>query len=131
MLNETASSTEDRPALRSTVRPAPGLDDTRHSELRDMVATVFLIENETFEPDQEVLARDNVLLMNRESVFVASFDGRLLVDSEEAYALLDTLMKPLNYLPIFRANEERQFIHVVSGRANVTPRAWWINAVLF
>ena len=35
MLNETASSIEDRPALRSSVRYTQ--EDAQHSELREMV----------------------------------------------------------------------------------------------
>ena len=63
MLNETASSTEDRPALRSTVRSTP--DDAQHNEIREMVMTVLSIERETFEDDK--MPKDNLLLIGQDS----------------------------------------------------------------
>src|SRR3954463_13589253 len=101
MLNETASSIEDRPALRSTVRYTP--EDAQHSELREMVMTVLSVDRESFE-DENKLPKENLLLIGQDARFVASCEGRLLLDSETAYEKLDNLLAPSNQLALFREN---------------------------
>lgn len=127
MLNETASSIEDRPAQRSTVRYTE--DDTRHGELRDMVQNVLDIERESFDDDK--LPRESLLLVGGDSRLIATFEGSLLKDSETAYDELDRLLTPGNYLPLFREANGKHVVHVVAGRADPKPRHWWLNAVLF
>src|SRR5688572_19022298 len=131
MLNETASSIHDRPAVRSSVRLVQGTDDVRHSEVRAMVTTVFNITDETFDPRPELLGQDGLLLMTPDSRFVATFEGHLMIDSEAAYDQLDAVMKPANMLPVFRLVNERQVIHVFEGRVQPKKGALWINAVMF
>jgi hypothetical protein len=123
MINETASSTDDRPSARSSVRDASHGDDARSNELRVMVSTVLIVEKEDFDPELQALMSDGVLLLNPNSRPVATFSGRLMLDSEEAYDRLDTLAKALDYVPVFRENDERQVIHILSGRAKPTRRS--------
>lgn len=131
MLNETASSTHDRPALRSSVRPMPGEDDIRYGEIRAQVAKVLQITNELFSPPPDALVQDGLLLIEPNSRLLASFEGHLLLDSEAAYDQLDAELKPQNLLPVFRLVDGRHVIHIIEGRVNPKPRATWVNAVLF
>lgn len=128
MLNETASSIEDRPALRPAARYAP--EDTQRSELRDMVMSVLAIERETFE-DENKLPQESQLLVGQDNRLVATFEGRLLLDSEAAYDRLDALLEPSNQLPLFREIKGKHVVYVVAGRVRPRPRPWWPNALLF
>jgi Zn-dependent protease len=128
MLNETASSIGDRPALRSSVRYSQ--DDGQRSELREMVMSVLSIERETFE-DETKLPRENLMLIGQESRLVATFEGKLLLDSETAYDRLDLSLQPGDYLPLFRERDGKHVVHIVAGRTRPKPRHWWLNAVLF
>ncbi len=129
MLNETASSVEDRPAQRSAIRPSE--DSTQRDEIRAHVMSVFAIERELFEGDKSAgSANENLLLVGHDSRLVATFEGHLLIDSEAAYDQLDMLLAADNLLPLFREANGKQVIHVVSGRVHPQPRHWWLNAVL-
>ena len=128
MLNETASSIEDRPSARSSVRYSQ--DDAQHSELREMILTVLSIENESFEDDNRI-SRESLMLAGRDSRLVATFEGRLITESEAAYDQLDQLLKPNDQLALFRERNGKHLIFVLAGRANPKPRAWWLNLVLF
>lgn len=128
MLNETASSIEDRPALRSSVRYTP--EDEQRGELRNMVMSILSIERETFEDDSK-LARENLLVIGTESRLVATFEGKLLLESEAAYDKLDHLLEPGNFLPLFRERDGKHVVHVLAGRVHPKPRPWWPNALLF
>lgn len=128
MLNETASSIEDRPALRSAARYSA--QDAQRGELRDMVMSVLSIERETFEDDNK-LPRENLALISQDNRLVATFEGNLLLDSETAYDQLDGLLEPSNQLPLFRLEKGKHVIYVVAGRARPKPRPWWPNVVLF
>jgi Zn-dependent protease len=127
MLNETASSIEDRPAARSSVRYAP--EDAQHSELREMVMSVFSIERESFE-DENKLNRESLMLAGRDSRLIAAFEGKLLIASEVAYDQLDRLLAPHDQLALFRESEGKQVIYILSGRAAPAQRPWWPNALL-
>jgi membrane-associated protease RseP (regulator of RpoE activity) len=120
MLNETASSVEDRPLLRSSVRYSP--NDAQHSELREMVMQVLSIEREIFEDDNKQ-PKDGLNLMGQ--------DGRLLLDSETAYEQLDRLLQPSDQLALFREADGKHIVHIVQGRVHPSPRPWWPNLLLF
>jgi hypothetical protein len=130
MLNETASSTEDRPAQRSSVRYAPESDSARHPELRQMVMSVLRIERELMVMDEQA-ASENLLLLGPNSHLIASYEGQLLLPSEEAYEKLDALLAPINQLALFREAEGKHIVHVVEGRVRPGARPWWPNALLF
>ena len=114
MLDEM-SSLEDRPSVLAEPVALPRWRDTTTIRLREAVAEVFQIEDELYDPERGL---------------VASFTGRLLLDSEAAYAKLDASLAPLNLLPLFRERDGRQVVAVAGGRVSVRPRAWWPNAVL-
>jgi membrane-associated protease RseP (regulator of RpoE activity) len=128
MLNETASSIEDRPALRSAARYTA--QDAQRSELREMVMSVLSIERETFE-DENKLPKENLALIGQDNRLVATFEGRLLLDSETAYDQLDSLLEPSDQLPLFREVKGKHVVYVVAGRVRPRPRPWWPNALLF
>jgi membrane-associated protease RseP (regulator of RpoE activity) len=130
MLNETASSTEDRPVLRPSVRYEPNVDDARFDEVRRAVATVLLIERE-MPTEIEQLARDGAVLMNPQSRPLVTYEGRLLGDSEAAYDQLDGLLKESDHFALFRERDGKHIVHVLSGRVNPKPRRLWVNVVLF
>jgi membrane-associated protease RseP (regulator of RpoE activity) len=131
MLNETASSTEDRPALRSSVRVPPPQENARHTELRNIVATVLVIQDENSEPVLQTLLDDNVIVTSNDIEIISTFEGQLISDSEVAYEQLDAALKPMQMFPVFRQRDDRHIIHVVGGRATPQPRNPWINLILF
>jgi membrane-associated protease RseP (regulator of RpoE activity) len=131
MLNESASSLNDRPVLRSPMLYTPDNDDGRRNQIRALVEMVLLIDRETFEDSDHLLADDAALLQAQGSRLIATFEGRLLTDSETAYETLDNLFLPDNLLPVFREVKGKHVVHVLLGRINPQPRPWWPNLVLF
>lgn len=130
MLNEPTSSLNNRPAARGVSLPAVEPEDSLTLELRAMVETVFMIDRETYPTLEEMPTEDAVIALSSRGRFVASYEGHLIGDSEAAYAQLDDLLRPTNHLALFRESEGRQYIHIVSGRADPKPRAWWPNLLL-
>ncbi|MBI1279680.1 MAG: site-2 protease family protein [Anaerolineaceae bacterium] len=140
MLNEIASSREDRPVLRVVQAPISKAE-LLQNELRQQVATVMDIQNETFvEPSQGEEAQPVETGLGLKSHLVATFEGRLLIESEAAYDQLDAQLIPLNHMPVFRLTETApnevnagipHTIHIITGRVNPQPRPWWPNALLF
>ncbi len=86
-------------------------------KLRAAVNEIFLIETEQTPPATS----------NLSAVYV----GRLLIDSETAYAQLDALFATLNHVPTFTTNAEKHVITAVKGRITVQPRSPWPNLILF
>jgi membrane-associated protease RseP (regulator of RpoE activity) len=130
MLNETASSTEDRPAQRSSVRFLPEEESAQHGELRQIVVSVLNIERELTMDERQAM-RENLLLLGPNSRLVATFEGRLLLPSDEAYEKLDAQLATMNYLPLFREANGKHIVHIVAGRITPGERPWWPNALLF
>jgi membrane-associated protease RseP (regulator of RpoE activity) len=150
MLNETASSVEDRPLPRSSV-PRLSPHDEAQDELRQMVMTVFAIDRE-IAPRQGIPPSDDPLrslltprgdgkassgsyerLMGAalaDARVLGIYEGRLLLDSEEAYSKLDGLLTTHDALPLFRQVDDKQIIIVISGRVQVKPNRVWVNALL-
>lgn len=140
MLNEIASSREDRPVVRVVQAPISKAE-LLQNELRQQVATVMDIQNESFvEPSPGEEPQPVETGLGLKSHLVATFEGRLLGESEAAYNQLDEQLIPLNHMPVFRPTEvaPNQFsaesphtIHIITGRVNPQPRPWWPNALLF
>lgn len=128
MLNETASSRDHRPPARVYAPPASLEDENPNDRVREMVGTVLAIERET-SGDNSITPRD-LLLLNPEGHLVASYEGRLLLDSEAAYEQLDRLLEPLDMLPVFRLRHGKPVVYVLAGRVRPQPRSWWPNAAL-
>lgn len=129
MLYETASSTEDRPALRTSIR-MQNEDQARINEIRSMVSSVLMIEREIFPRiDQE--QNFDQLMIGAESALAISFEGRLILPSEQAYAALDEQLAHIDHLALFREAGGKHLIHVIRGRPTPQTRPWWPNALLF
>lgn len=136
MLNEPASSLDNLPVRPSSVAE-PTREDAHFQSIRDKVATVFAIDREINhkhgQPD-DMLARtvgSQLLMLNAESRLIASFQGKLLLESEQAYDQLDTLFEPVNHTPVFRLEDGKQVVHVLEGRVRPRPSQWWPNLLLF
>ncbi len=131
MINETASSADDRPAL----RPAPDYEPVDESglrvELRQIVMQVMQIEREPTDDPGARIQRDGLLLMRQDASLTATFEGTLLIDSEAAFAQVDEAFARLDHVPYFRLVGGRHVIHAVYGRVSPRPRSWYLNAVLF
>ncbi|MBL8166458.1 MAG: site-2 protease family protein, partial [Anaerolineae bacterium] len=141
MLHEPASTREDRLIIRA---PQPPISQAEllHNEIRQKVATVLAIEQESFvEPrqgDEDAPAAPGLTL---ESHLVGTFEGQLLLESEAAYEKLDAELASINHIAVFRMTQgeagtpppaERQHtLHILTGRINPPPRPWWPNALLF
>lgn len=140
MLNEIASTREDRPIVRVVQVPISKAE-LLQNELRQQVATVMDIQHENFvEPSPHEEPQPVETGLGLKSHLVASFEGRLLGDSEAAYNQLDERLIQLNHMPVFRptvsANKEDisarpHTIHVITGRVDPRPRSWWPNLILF
>ncbi|MDZ4766095.1 MAG: site-2 protease family protein [Chloroflexota bacterium] len=135
MLNETASSVEDRPYSRPTPRhPPPGGVPPRLSdELRQMVMSVLTIDHESaLGDDAEAAQRARRLgIPTGEPRVLGIFEGHLTLDSEAAYAKIDNLLATINALPLFREIDDKQVVIVLQGRVQVQPRSPWLNIALF
>lgn len=160
MLNEPASSIDDRPLPRDAQRIDLPNGDTgqeggaRRIELRSLVGSVLLIEREHFprpqsltdspfgppnrsdRPDDPLAQMGEALMaLSGESRYIGSFEGHLMHDSAEAYELLDRQLLPLDYLALFRERKlpdgtVKHVIHIISGRPQPRPRPWLVNAIL-
>lgn len=129
MLNEPASSRDERPFVRSVV-PEETFEDGLATSMRAMVADVLAIEEETFQhqgEDEDV----PVAMRAMGSQVTARFTGRLLLDSEKAYERLDGQFTTIDHIPLFREENGRHVIIALQGRINPMPRAWWPNLLLF
>ncbi len=131
MINETASSPHDRPTLRAApnVEVYPQIET--HEELRVLVMSVMAIEREPSESPEALMARDSLVMFNPESRLVASFEGRLMTESEAAYEQLDAALQPLNHTPFFRLVNGKHVVHIMSGRVRRQPIRWTWNLILF
>lgn len=128
MLNETASSRDHRPAARTFTPPTVPDNENPHDRVREMVGTVLTIERET-SGDNSMTPRD-MFLLNPDGYLIASYEGRLLLESEAAYDQLDKLLEPQDMLPIFRLRNGKPLVYVLAGRVRPQPRPWWPNALL-
>jgi Zn-dependent protease len=131
MLNETASSVEDRPSARPIVRY--GLPEDGNEEVRQMLMTVMSIEREisSLKDPRLVRAIGATSAPREQTPIRAAYEGRLLIDSEAAYDKLDHLLKTLDALPLFREVDGKHVVIVMNGRIKPGKRGWWLNAVLF
>jgi len=131
MLNETASSTDDRPALRSSVRHISNENNAVRDELRQIVMSILMIEREIVPAEDKMPAPDSQMPPDLNGGLLASFEGRLLFDSEQAYDRLDKVLQPMNYLPIFREANGKHVVHILAGRVRPGERSWTTNLILF
>lgn len=130
MLNEPALSFDDRPARRTPPLVAGPAPDPLN-DLRPIVDTALTIEREFAGDDPNLPSiREDMLLLS-DSIPAGVFEGKLKQSSEEAFTQLDTLLAPLNMLPMLRHRNGKDVIIVVKGRPVTRPRPTWPNWVLF
>ncbi|MBN1964088.1 MAG: site-2 protease family protein [Anaerolineae bacterium] len=118
MLDEMSPHDDQLPLADTAGTPAAAdqLDESRAAAIRAAVSEVFQIDQAKLNPDGEV---------------AAVFTGRLLLESEAAFARLDERLAPLGLTPVFRERGDQQTIQLLNVRFEPRPRAWWPNAVLF
>lgn len=136
MINEPASAGDDRPLSRVRVvnMPAAPPPDPAREAMRAHVAAVMTIEKETFGvSDTPIIGSETLLMLGGNARLKATFEGRLLQDSETAYAALDDALTPMNLLALFRmtADGTRHVIQIVEGRPRPAERPVWVNIALF
>src|SRR5258708_37732072 len=101
MLNELGE-TQDNAVLAPTLaRP----NDLR-AQLRASVEEVFFVESENDDLPEPV---------------TASYTGQLILESAAAYDKLDALFTPMNHVPIFLIENNRQVVRAVRGRIQPKP----------
>ncbi|NLF78394.1 MAG: site-2 protease family protein [Chloroflexi bacterium] len=115
LLNGKRTSTPKKPA--SAVPPKPSLPpDGNALVLQTAVAEVMQIDQVDPNPPAPASAR---------------YVGRLLLDSEAAFARLDAQFAQLDYQAILTTDEDgRHVVLAIHGRIRPGPRPWWPNAVL-
>lgn len=128
MLNETASSRDDRPFLRPHLPEEP-LEDGLANAIRVMVAEVLDIERDLFDEHEQSGVLAPVRAMGDQ--VTARFIGRLRMDSEAAYDRLDRQFATIDHTPLFREQDGKHVVIALEGRINPAPRAWWPNLLLF
>ncbi len=138
MLNERASALSDVPSP-SSDDLSPKQDQLRN--IRGLVEAVMQIDSvelpepanrpELQTPQDSDAHQGRKPPETRELTHLMSFRGRLTLESEAAYELLDAQFLPLELLPIFRTDQEKHVVDVYQGRLHVKPRPWWPNLVLF
>jgi membrane-associated protease RseP (regulator of RpoE activity) len=141
MLNEPASTHDDRPALQAPAPSVAAEADQRIDSIREMVGAVLAIDSELVDDSDGGMIKDQSLLLMPGSRLLISFEGQLLIDSETAYEQLDKGMKAHNLIPIFReklaqpsapfgSGGAMHIVHVLEGRVQPAPRSATINLVL-
>ncbi len=86
-------------------------------ELTEQIKSIFFISD--------------ITVGTPESKFIVRYRGKLSKDSLEAYRWLNDKVKPLKLTPLFREEEGRQMIILVSSRPDPKPSNPWINLLLF
>ncbi len=104
MLNETDRLNEPRnePPPSTHSKPLTLAETGLRAQLRNAVSDVFLIDSETTLPADPRVS--------------AIYSGRLLIDSEAAYAQLDDQLKPLDHFATFAKVGAQQVVSVFKGR---------------
>ncbi|MDX2139278.1 MAG: site-2 protease family protein [Chloroflexota bacterium] len=131
MINENASFAEDRAAIRLPQIFEPNSKTSLTDDLRQSVERVMMIEREPQDDPDVIARRDNLLMLTPDTRLTASFEGRLLKDSQEAYHELDEAFKAYNHTPYFRMVEDKHVIHAMRGRVQPRKRGWVVPLVLF
>jgi membrane-associated protease RseP (regulator of RpoE activity) len=132
MLNEHAAAGQDFPVKRPIVDPKPYTPDP-FSDLRNEVAAIMEIADE-YSPREDI--PDDAVMMVPHDRHLRVFEGRILGDSETAYAQLDKVLAPHDQLALFRNCTDSpqgspHEIHIVTGRVSPVEGRPWLNLVLF
>ena len=104
--------------------------EQRISALHELVADVMQIESSDV-PDRPDAITRGAAIVSPEQHFIVVFRGRLTLNSEAAYDLLDTALQADDLLPIFREENGQHLIYIIEGRVRPKPRSWIPNLILF
>lgn len=105
--------------------------------LRSTVMQVMQIQDTTYGGNAPARPIPLVLaLLNGDQTFTVRFRGRLVMDSQEAYARVADQFRPLGYTPLFRKDSQapegaQHVILAVRGVMNPAPSRVWVNFLLF
>jgi len=80
---------------------------------------------------QQVMRVDELLWGDPKQNFVLRCRGQLTMDSETAYDQLAQALRPQNVTPLFRIEDGRHTIIILSGIVDPKPSNPWINLILF
>ncbi|MEM6529074.1 MAG: site-2 protease family protein, partial [Chloroflexota bacterium] len=135
MLNEQASSSQERPVWRKQDFE----DDDRKkndpfTDIREQVEQVMRITGERFvddEPGQEL----EMMIASPMHNYLVTYEGELIKGSEQAYDELDDLLKEQDRFALFRKGDDDtqapHQIHILGGRIKPAQGRPWLNLLLF
>lgn len=108
-------------------------NDKHRLMLQQEVATIMQVDSEEFPHDRQPYEQEgaDLILLGQDSGLVAIFKGSLLIDSEQAYAQLDTSLTDENMLPVFRQEDDKDVIYIVEGRPHPAEGGGTTALILF
>jgi membrane-associated protease RseP (regulator of RpoE activity) len=135
MLNEPASSPDDRLMLRQPVGAPPSAEQSQQDILRALAETALTVERESFYTDR-ITPELTLMMAAPGSRPLATFEGTLIGDSESSYERIDAQAKPHDILPLFRTTMrdgvEKHVVHLLQGRTSVPQqRVYTTEIILF
>ncbi len=80
---------------------------------------------------KQVFRIEEVTWGNEKQNFLVRYRGKLLIESQEAYAQLSKGFQSLEVTPLFRVEEDSETIILLKGIVNPKPSNPWINLILF
>ena len=80
---------------------------------------------------KQVFRIEEVTWGNEKQNFLIRYRGKLLIESQDAYAQLSKGLQSLDITPLFRVEEGSETIILLKGIVNPKPSNPWINLVLF
>lgn len=136
MLPERASSPYDVSISRPPTPTAASAPPSRiPAEVRAAVEQVLAIEAElpanADSAGAEAAPLGEAALAAGGSAYLGAFVGRLKLDSEAAYAQLDSALHPLNAFALFRDHDGKHLVALMAGRINPPARPLWPHLALF
>ncbi|MEO0564350.1 MAG: site-2 protease family protein, partial [Chloroflexota bacterium] len=87
-----------------------------------------------YAPSREII--DEAVMLTPHKEHLRIFEGRLMIDSEAAYAQLDEALAPHDQFAVFRNTTDDQpnaphEIHILTGRITPAEGRPWVNLALF
>ena len=79
----------------------------------------------------EVFSIENLTMGGKQQGYVARYYGILKRDSEQAHSRLFDQLSPMNLMPVFRWDGDRQVISIVHSLPQVKQFRPWVNLLLF
>ena len=80
---------------------------------------------------KQILQIEDVTWGTDKDNYLVRYRGRLSIDSDQAYDLLATGLRPMDVTPLFREEKEQHVILLMRGVVRPRPSNPWINLMLF